>query len=61
MELPELLTTDQAAKYLGLRPQTLREWRMKKIHLPYVQVGWKIKYRATDIREWMEKQTVRPT
>lgn len=60
------LSNDQAAEYLGVKPQTLRQWRaagycgrmrggeLRKPPKSY-QVGGKISYRPADLEAWLEK------
>lgn len=50
----ELLTNDQAAALVGLKPQTLQNWRMTgKYNLPYIRVGRLIRYRRADVMNWL--------
>ncbi len=45
-----LLSSDQAAGYLGVSPQTLMVWRRTKRHaLPAVKTCRGIKYRQSDL------------
>jgi excisionase family DNA binding protein len=56
---PELLTADQAAEYLGIRPQTLAVWRItKRYPLPYLKVGARAKYRREDLDRFLAERTV---
>lgn len=45
-----LLTTDQAAAYLAVKPGTLQVWRStnRKV-LPYVKIGGQVRYRQQDL------------
>jgi predicted DNA-binding transcriptional regulator AlpA len=54
---PTLLTTRQAAEILGLREQTLANWRnTKSTALPYVKVGRKaIRYEMTAVEEFLQR------
>jgi predicted site-specific integrase-resolvase len=46
----ELLTPDQAAERMGLKPQTLAVWRTTgRYGLPYIRAGRLIRYAAADI------------
>jgi excisionase family DNA binding protein len=52
-----LLTTEQAAEYLGCQPQTLTVWRSTGRHnLRYIRVGRLIRYRLADLDAWIEKR-----
>lgn len=63
-----LLTTGEAAAALGLRPETLANWRVTgRYALPYVRSGRLIRYRAGDLLDWLDSrrqshtgQTTRP-
>jgi hypothetical protein len=54
-----LLTEEQTAEYLGLRPETLATWRCtKRYSLPYVKVGRSIRYRPVDVENFVTERTV---
>ena len=51
----ELLTEEEAADYLQIRVQTLRQWRggyRKKEKIPYLKVGRAVRYRKVDLIGW---------
>ena len=51
----ELLTEEEAADYLLVRVQTLRQWRSgyhKKEKIPYLKVGRAVRYRKVDLIAW---------
>ena len=51
----ELLTEEEAADYLQIRVQTLRQWRggyHKKEKIPYLKVGRAVRYRKADLVAW---------
>lgn len=62
---PQLLTEAEAARALGLSPGTLKAARLHRLtsnplrNLPYVQIGRAIRYRHSDIADWIEMHTVR--
>ena len=57
----DLLSTEQAARYLGLNPQTLQIWRTQGgSDLPWIQVGRKVKYRWGDIQGYLQDHQQRP-
>lgn len=57
---PTLLTRDEAAEYLGVKPQTLSVWACaKRYELPYVKVGRLVRYRRDDLDSWLESRTAR--
>ena len=54
-----LLTRNQAAEYLGIRPQTLAAWALTgRYNLPMVKVGRWVRYRKSDLDAWLESRTV---
>ena len=53
--MQELLTEEEAADYLQIRVQTLRQWRSgyhKKEKIPYLKVGRAVRYRKADLIAW---------
>ena len=55
----KLLTRAEAAAYLGIRPQTLAVWALTgRYGLRMVQVGRSVRYRKSDLDEWLERRTV---
>lgn len=57
----KLLTTDEAAKYLGLSAQILTRWRCKnEFDLPYIKMGGTVRYAQTDLEKWIEKKRIVP-
>ena len=56
-----LLDTDQVATLLGLRPNTLAQWRMTGSGPTFVRLGRRVRYRAADIDAWIESQARRST
>ena len=56
-----LLTRDQAAKYLGIKPGTLACWvSTRRYALPFVRVGSRVRYRRSDLDAFLAARTVRP-
>lgn len=54
-----LFGNDGAAAYLGVTPRTLEVWRCTKRHaIPYIKVGRLVKYRQSDLDNWLAAQTV---
>jgi excisionase family DNA binding protein len=54
----ELLTDTETASYLGLADRTLRDWRKQGKGPAFVQMGKKIRYRKTDINEYLDRQII---
>jgi excisionase family DNA binding protein len=56
---PDLLSEDQAAAYLSVRPQTLAVWRSTgRYGLPFVRCGRLVRYRRADLDRWLESRLV---
>ena len=53
-----LLTPQEAAKHLGTKAATLASWRSNKRYpLVYVRVGRLIRYRASDLEQFLRSRT----
>lgn len=50
-----LMNTRQLCKYLGVTMNSLCELRMRGTGPKFLRIGRHIKYRAKDVREWMNK------
>lgn len=56
---PELLTTKQAGKFLGVPPGTLAQWRSERRGPPYIKLeGRLVRYRAADLQDYLSRHTV---
>lgn len=60
----DILTTEEAAKLLKVSERTLERWRVRR-RIPYVeyprQGTWApIRFRRTDILEWLRQHVVKP-
>lgn len=54
----ELLDQRDAAAHLGIEAQTLANWRCtRRYALPYIKVGSRVKYRKSDLDEFLAKRT----
>lgn len=57
MKNTNLIKTWEAAEYLGgLEKNTLEGWRIKGIGPRYIKVGRLVRYRITDLDEYIESQ-----
>lgn len=56
MKGPETLTNDAAAEYIGVKPQTLKNWRVQKRGPAFVKVGSKVRYLPADLDDWLRGQ-----
>jgi len=57
-----MLSSDEAAKYLGLSVNTLAAWRTRAInnvgywkHIPWVKERNRIYYRKSDLKDFLRK------
>jgi excisionase family DNA binding protein len=56
---PRLLTTDEAAEFLGVSAGTLAVWRsVARYPLPYCKIGRNVRYQESDLLAWMESRKV---
>lgn len=54
----KLLTREEAAMYLGLKPQTLAIWHSQgRNGLRLIKVGRAVRYRLSDLERWLEERT----
>jgi hypothetical protein len=60
--LSPLLSTSQAAEYLGLAPGTLRVWRHtgRPDQPAYVKCGARVRYSPGELARWVSNRTERP-
>ncbi len=55
---PKVMTSPQAAEYLGINPQTLALWRCTgRYPLPFVKVGRRVVYHKADLDKFIEDRT----
>lgn len=54
----KLLSREEAAKFLGVKPNTLACWAStKRYQLPMIKVGRVVRYRLADLERWLESRT----
>ena len=57
--IPKFMNQNSAARYLGVEPRTMANWRSsKKYNIPYVKVGSLVKYRQSDLDDFLESRTM---
>ena len=56
-----LLTTKQAANFLNRPQRTLEDWRYTGDGPPYVKMGRAVRYRASDLLQWVDERVVEST
>ena len=62
--LAPLLQSAAVATLLGMRPQTLRKWRLSGRGPPYIRLGGpmgRVLYRRADLDAWLIARTFRST
>lgn len=53
-----LLDERKTAKLLGIAPNTLAQWRFSgKVDLPFIRMGRNIRYRVSDIEDFLRRNT----
>ena len=54
----QLLTPEQAARRLAIKPATLAVWRCtKRYPLRFIRVGRSVRYDSRDIEKFLERNT----
>ena len=56
--LPALMKPEQAAEYLGVSPAKLERDRHCEHRIPYVKIGRNVRYRATDLIAYVNRNIV---
>lgn len=56
--LPEYVSARQASQLTGFSAKILEKYRAQKIGPRYFKVGTNIRYRVSDLREWIESNPV---
>lgn len=57
-QLPKRLTEREAAGFLGVKSQTLQNWRQAGSAPPFYRIGAKIIYDLRELQEWMAERRV---
>jgi excisionase family DNA binding protein len=57
-DLPDqqLFAVTELAKRLGVSESTLNKWRLTGVGPRFVKIGRLVKYRGSDVSEWLERQ-----
>lgn len=57
ISIDHLIDTKTAARVLSISPGTLAVWRcIKRYDLPYVKIGRAVRYRLSDLQEFLRRQ-----
>jgi Helix-turn-helix domain len=60
--MKELLSTVEAAEWLGLKEITLREWRSDRKGPPYIEISARcIRYALKDLEKYVAERRVIPS
>jgi predicted DNA-binding transcriptional regulator AlpA len=57
----ELLNSEQAANFLGVKTQTLACWRLCGKGPAFAKIGRLVKYDRRKLEEWVARNTVQET
>jgi len=60
MDKVQVVNDREAARFLGLAPQTLRNWRTNRRGPKYVRLGGRIVYRLVDLNEFLNRGVIDP-
>lgn len=60
MNIEQQLKSDEAAKFLRFSRQTLCNWRHTNRGPAYIKLGGSIRYRVTDLVEFIERSRIQP-
>ncbi len=55
--LTRQLRTREAAAFVGVRPQTMRNWKSQRIGPPFRKLGTITLYDADELRAWLDART----
>ncbi len=58
---PQLLTTDQAAHFLNVKPSTLEQWRWNGRGPKFCKIGRNCRYRTDDLLSYVDERCVSST
>lgn len=56
----KLLTVEQTAQRLGVKPATIRSWILRREKIEVVKVGRLVRIKESSIRRFIEENTVQP-
>jgi len=53
----KLLTVEEIAEYLSLKPSTIYQWTHQGF-IPHVKLGNRVRFKVSQIEKWLESRTV---
>lgn len=57
--MSKLLSTKEAAEFLGLKLPTLYKYSSQK-SIPFVKIGTRVLFDPDDLNAWIEKKKIKP-
>jgi len=57
LEMDKLLTVEEIAEYLSLKPSTIYQWTHQG-SIPHVKLGNRVRFKVSQIERWLESRTV---
>ena len=57
-DVSRMLTDEEAAKIMGIKPRMLRSWRVRKIGPVWSKIGRLVRYEENTLYEWLKAQRV---
>ena len=54
-EASNLMDSKAVAAYLGVKVETLAQWRLRREGPPFVKAGRSIRYRLGEIQRWLDQ------
>lgn len=59
-KIEKLLNPDEVAAMLGLKKNTLAVWKCNRKNLPVIKIGRLIRYRLSDIENFIKNNVCKP-
>jgi len=55
--MDKLLTVEEIAEYLSLKPSTIYQWTHQGF-IPHIKLGSRVRFRMSQIEKWLESRTI---
>lgn len=55
--MDKLLTVEEIAEYLSLKPSTIYQWTHQGF-IPHLKLGNRVRFKVSQIERWLESRTV---
>ncbi|WP_291053636.1 helix-turn-helix domain-containing protein [Herbiconiux sp.] len=52
------LTEEQCSAKTGIPAATLRDWRFKRVNIPFSRIGRLVRYSEAEVESYLQSQTV---